>query len=248
MSWTDLEAELSRWRETGRAADFWWRDDDAGRLTPQLEGLLALQGKTAVPLALAVIPAHAEDAMLAALGPGVSVLQHGTDHVNRAAANEKKTEFPAAAGPTEALARIDAGRKALEEKAGKRFVAVLAPPWNRFREDLIPRLPGIAVAGLTRFGPRRNPMPAPRVKQVNTHVDIIAWQGNRQFVGEDAALQAAVRHLEGRRKRTLDAAEPTGLLTHHACHDAAAWRFLECLFETTRAAGARWRASVELFT
>jgi hypothetical protein len=245
MNWKALENELARWREAGRSPDFWWRDDDAGRATPELESLLGLQKRAGIPLALAVVPANAERALLAGLADGVGVIQHGTDHVNRAAAGEKKTEFPAAEYPAEALARLTAGRKSLEEKAGKRFVAMLAPPWNRLPERLVPLL-APAFKGLSRFGPRKHA--AGELRQVNTHVDIIAWQGNRGFVGEQAALQATVRHLEGRRTGAVDAAEPTGLLTHHACHDEEAWRFLERLFETTRTAGARWRATVELFT
>ena len=56
MSWSALDEELARWRDTERAADFWWRDDDATALTPALERLLALSRRSDVPLALAVIP------------------------------------------------------------------------------------------------------------------------------------------------------------------------------------------------
>jgi hypothetical protein len=85
------------------------------------------------------------------------------------------------------------------------------------------------------------------LRQVNTHVDIIAWQSGRGFVGEDSALHMLVGHLASRRRVELDAAEPTGLLTHHARHDEAAWAFLERLFAFTREAGARWRTAAELF-
>ena len=83
---------------------------------------------------------------------------------------------------------------------------------------------------------------------MNTHVDIIAWNAGRGFVGEDTALDATLRHLAARRTGAVEAAEPTGILTHHACHDEAAWSFLERLFETTReAAGVRWRDAAGLF-
>ena len=244
MNWKALQEELAKWREAGRSPDFWWRDDDAGRATPELESLLRLQERAGIPLALAVVPAHAEPGLLARLEAGVTVLQHGTDHVDRAAPGEKKTEFPAAEPAPDALARLTAAKHRLASQAGGRFRAVLAPPWNRLPEHLVPRLQP-AFIGLSRYGPRKVSGSLP---QVNTHVDVIAWRGGRGFVGEDAALRATVRHLQARRSGAADAGEPTGLLTHHACHDAEAWRFLERLFETTRAAGARWRASVELFT
>jgi hypothetical protein len=88
---------------------------------------------------------------------------------------------------------------------------------------------------------------APGIVQVNTHVDIIDWRGTRAFVGEEAALRMAVKHLASRRTGTADAAEPTGWLTHHAVHDKAAWEFLERLFERTKLRGARWIDPVELF-
>ena len=91
-------------------------------------------------------------------------------------------------------------------------------------------------------------MPAPGLRQVNTHVDIIDWKGGRRFAGEDAALNAALRHLQARRTGAVDAAEPTGWLTHHACHDEATWSFLERLFELSRGQpGVRWRSAQELF-
>ena len=79
------------------------------------------------------------------------------------------------------------------------------------------------------------------VTQVNTHVDIVDWRGTRGFVGEEAALGAVMSHL-GRQS-----GEPTGVLTHHAVHDAPAWRFLERLFERTRRGGARWLDAAALF-
>jgi hypothetical protein len=79
-------------------------------------------------------------------------------------------------------------------------------------------------------------------------VDLIAWRGGRGFVGEEAALGAAVRHLTAKREGRADAGEPTGWLSHHAVHDEAAWAFLERLFETCRPApGLRWRGAQELF-
>lgn len=245
--WQALADELARWRDTGRTPDFWWRDDDAGRATAELERLLALARASGVPLGLAVVPAHAEPALLAGLDAGVRVLQHGTDHVNRSSGNAKKTEFPVAEPADAALARLTRAGAFLQSEAGARYVPVLAPPWNRFREDLVPGLAAAGYKGLSQYGPRKKAEPFAGLKQVNTHVDVIAWQAGRGFVGESEALRLTAGHLAGRRSGALDAAEPTGLLTHHACHDAGAWAFLERLFAFTREAGARWREIAELF-
>jgi hypothetical protein len=247
VSWRHFEEELARWRGAGRVPDFWWRDDDAGPASPALARLLALARGSGVPLALAIVPANADPAVLAGLDAGVSAIQHGTDHVNRAGQGEKKTEFPAAEAATEAVARLSRSLGILRQQAPERFVPVLAPPWNRLPERLIPHLGTAGYAGISRYGARGAAEPCPRLRQVNTHVDIIAWRGDRGFVGEQAALAAAARHLAARRSGAVDGDEPTGLLTHHLCHDEGAWRFLERLFAFTRARGARWRAAGEMF-
>jgi hypothetical protein len=246
--WRELAAELARWREAGRTAEFWWRDDDAGGMNPALARLFALAERSAVPLALAVIPARAEPGLFARLPAQISVLQHGADHANRAAAGEKKCEFPDSEAPEAALARLAEARGRLARLAAGRALAVLAPPWNRMAAALVPRLAGAGFRGLSRYGARSAAAAAFGLREVNAHVDIVDWRGTRRFVGEERALGAACAHLAARRAGRADPAEPTGVLTHHAVHEEAAWFFLERLFEVTRAAGARWLGAVELFT
>ena len=245
MSWSALDAELDRWRDAGQIADFWWRDDDAAKPSPRLARLLKLSESGRVPLALAVVPLEATAEIFSGLK--ASVLMHGTDHRNRAAAGEKKTEFAAAESDGDAVARLCIARERLAGQAGKRFVPVLAPPWNRFKRPLATRLPEAGLYGLSGYGPRDRAEAAPGVRQVNTHVDIVDWRGTRGFVGEDTALRMAIKHLASRRKGEVDAAEPTGWLTHHAVHDRGTWLFLERLFERSVRRGARWIDPVELF-
>lgn len=246
-AWRSLADELARWRDAGRPLELWWRDDDAAQPIAALARLLALAERSRVPLALAVVPLHAEPGRFPDLGRNVSVLQHGTDHLNRAAAGEKKTEFPAAEPAQSALERLSRAREHLRSLAGERFLAVLAPPWNRCAPQLVPHL-RTAYVGLSQYGSRKQAAPVPGLRQINTHVDIVAWQSGRGFVGEEAALRLLLEHLAARRTGTADASEPTGLLTHHARHDAAAWDFLERLFDTTReSAGVSWWDAARLF-
>ena len=239
-AWAALAAELRAWRGAGRTPQLWWRDDDAAAASPALSQLLRLAQTSGVPLALAVIPESAEaDAIAAAR----CVIMHGCDHRNRAAAGGKKTEFSGSEPGDAALARLDRARGRLAALAGERFVPVLAPPWNRFRDDLIARLPEAGIRGLSRYG-ARSPVNK-GVPEVNTHVDIIAWRTSRAFAGDEAALRLLVGHLSGCRRA---GAEPIGLLTHHAVHDAGAWRFLARLFDETRAFGAAWAEPAQLFT
>lgn len=247
-AWSAFLDEIARCADGGRPVEFWWRDDDATRADAVLSRLVALAQRMSIPLALAAIPARSEPQAFQDMGPLVSILQHGTDHANRAATGEKKTEFAAAEPVAAALARLAAGRHQLETIAGARFLPVLAPPWNRLPDPLASQLSGAGLRGLSQYGPRSRAECAPGVRQVNTHVDIIAWRTGRAFVGDDQALGAATRHLAAKRMRTADAGEATGWLTHHAVHDEPAWAFLERLFESTRELPAvAWRRPEELF-
>ena len=247
-AWRAFGDEIARWRDAGRTVEFWWRDDDAARPDPALERLLALAADARAPLALAVVPEAAQRAVIGQLSGDIAVLQHGADHRNRAQAGEKKTEFSAHEPAEAAISRLAAARERLLELAGDRWIPVFAPPWNRLPADLVARLPAAGFRGLSQHGARTAAESAPGLRQVNTHVDIIAWRGSRGFLGEDEALAQAVRHLAARRAGTADAAEPTGWLTHHACHDEAAWRFLSRLFEVTRhEPGVRWRSAGDIF-
>jgi hypothetical protein len=243
VNWQALDDELARWRDAGRTAEFWWRDDDATAPTPELRKLLALAHESGVPLALAVIPLAAQPELFANLP--ARVLMHGTDHRNRASAGEKKTEFTSAEATETALERLRRARERLATLAGASFVPVLVPPWNRCPLELIACLPASGLRGYSAYGARK--APARGVTQVNSHVDIIDWHGKRGFVGEEAALGAAIAHLAARREGSADAAEPTGVLTHHAVHDSDAWLFLARFFERTRAAGTRWADAAALF-
>lgn len=248
-AWRSFGAELQRWADAGRDVAFWWRDDDAMRAEPALVRLLELAERARAPLALAVIPAGAEAGLFGAMGAMTSVIQHGADHRNRAAAGAKKSEFPEGAAAADAIARLSAARQRLAGLAGARMLPVLAPPWNRIDPALLPGLAGAGLRGLSQYGARLAECPAAGLKQVNTHVDIIDWRGKRGFAGEAAVLRMAEAHLTARRIGRADPAEPTGWLTHHARHDGAAWDFLERLFEFTRGAPAvRWMAAADLFT
>jgi hypothetical protein len=234
--WRALEEELNAWAEESRAADLWWRDDDAQCPTPALRRLLALSTETATPLTLAVVPMGAETALAHALEavPKVNVIQHGYAHVNHAGAQEKKAELAASRPAEDALDELIRGRQWLTRLFAGRFHAVLAPPWNRIDPFLVPALPGAGIRGLSAFGSRRSVEPAPGLIQGNCHVDILDWRGSRGFVGEDAALAAVVDHLARRRRGDVDAKEATGVLTHHLAMDEACWVFLATLIERTK--------------
>ena len=246
--WSDFTDELVRWRDLGRVVEFWWRDDDACRPDPALDRLYALAARTGVPLGLAAVPALAEPAAFGGLPANVAVLQHGADHRNRAAGGEKKTEFSAAEPVLAALERLSGGLARLESVAPGRVLPVLVPPWNRLSPYLVPRLIEAGYRGFSTFGVRNVTNLPAGLMQINTHVDIIDWKVSRGFCGTHRALGQATKVLAARRVGEAGGNDPIGWLTHHAVHDAAAWHFLESLFDVTcGATGLRWRTPISLF-
>ncbi len=246
--WQALDLELGQWRAAGRTAELWWRDDDAADAGPDLDRLLALHRETAVPLALAIVPAHATAALAARLAtePGVDLLQHGYAHVNHAADGEgKKIELGPHRPAMIVLGELGTGWLALERLFGSRPLAVMVPPWNRIAPALVPTLPEIGFTGLSTYGARARAQPVRGLRQINTHVDLVDWKSGGVFTGEEACLAVLVASLA--RSRT-ESGEPVGILSHHLAMDDRAWDFLRLLWERTRAmSGMRVRPAHELF-
>ncbi|MEE8247087.1 MAG: polysaccharide deacetylase family protein [Alphaproteobacteria bacterium] len=249
--WHDLERELDAWQGLDRAPTFWWRDDDAVSATSALERLLALARENGAPLALAVIPAAAEQSLVRRLDGArqVAVLQHGYAHLNHAPPERRKCELGPDRPAATVLDELSAGRERLRALFGGRALAVLVPPWNRIDGAVARSLADAGFRGLSALGPRPERWGAPGLRQVDVHVDLVDWRGGRGFVGLSAALDQVLGHLAARRGgRAEGEDEPTGLMTHHLVHDAGCWDFVAELLARTRARpAARWLAAEELF-
>jgi peptidoglycan/xylan/chitin deacetylase (PgdA/CDA1 family) len=244
--WPELVEELDRWGEAARVAALWWRDDDAVDATPQLDDLLRLAGE--VPVALAVIPALARPELAAALAdrPMVAVLQHGWQHANRTERG-KKSEYPKGRSPAVAGEEIGAGRARLKALFGPRALPILVPPWNRFAGELLHLLPGNGITGLSTMASQRNALLPPSLVAIDVHVDLVAWRGDRGFIGAAAALGGLVRHLRASRDGAAAVPRAIGILTHHLIMDGPTGAFLERLIGLTTTHGAaRWASAGEL--
>jgi peptidoglycan/xylan/chitin deacetylase (PgdA/CDA1 family) len=247
-NWADLAAELDRWEKAGRVADLWWRDDDAVAATPQLDALLHLAGE--VPVALAVIPALARPELAEAVRgrSGVALLQHGWRHANRAA-HGKKSEYPEGRSAQTVAAEIGAGRARLKALFGPRVLPVLVPPWNRVADEFLPLLSANGIVGLSAMVSPGRAAPPPGVAAIDVHVDLVAWRGDRGFVGAGAALGGLVFHLRQARLGAADASKPIGVLTHHLIMDEATAAFLDRLTGVVQAHhAARWSTPGEFLS
>jgi hypothetical protein len=245
-SWQALADEAARWRDAGRTASLWWRDDDATDRGAALDRLIALHRGTRVPLALAVVPANATQGLADRLADerGIDVLQHGYAHVNHASpAEKKKMELGPHRPAMMVLGELGTGWLALE-RLFDRALPVLVPPWNRIAPNLVPTLSEIGFRGLSTFGHRGRRAPRGLV-EINTHADLLDWRGNRGFVGEEAALGALVTALAESRTASN---EPVGILSHHLAMDAGAWDFLSLLLEKAPRMSGLWFCTArELF-
>ncbi|MDH3714127.1 MAG: polysaccharide deacetylase family protein [Gammaproteobacteria bacterium] len=234
--WRSLREELRRWQDAGHDATFWWRDDDAQDATAQLDRLLCVAAALGVAPALAVVPAGATAALARRLRevPQIDVLQHGYAHANHAPAGEKTMELGAHRTLRTVSDELVAGRQRLTALAVA-CLPVVVPPWNRIDRCVLEQLGQYGFIGVSTFAPRDSAVDAQGLTHVNTHVDPIAWQTDRGFRGEAAALQQVLGHLSARRSGNADRQEPTGLLTHHLVQDDSCWEFCDRLITETQA-------------
>jgi hypothetical protein len=257
--WALLRAEIRAWRETGRRARFWVRDDDAVTFTPELSELLQLCSEEQIPIALAVIPENAAQDLRDAVSgrPGVTVLQHGFDHKNRGGPRDK-SEFPAVRPFDEAVTSVRAGWKHISEQFGDQALPVFVPPWGTCSLAVRRRLPETGLSGyspspvgpfradeLCRRGGTRSSV---GLSLAGTHLAV-----NRPVATDTSPLPIS-RHLaflaslvNAVRSDDSDPEEPIGIMTHAWGVDAGVRDFLRELFRVTRDAGAEWANARELF-
>jgi hypothetical protein len=230
---------LDRRAAEGRPARLWWRDDDAVAPTAALDRMLLMSRRWDVPLALAVIPAETGAPLAERLAREslATVAVHGWAHRNHSPAGEKKAELGAHRPAPVVLAELEHGFATLCSLYGARLAPMLVPPWNRVAPEVVAGLPALGFRALSVFG---LPKPAP-LAVINTHVDLIDWHGTRGGRPADALYAELAREID----RPGDG--PIGILSHHLVHDAAAWSFLESLFELTQGhPGCRWTSLNEL--
>lgn len=246
--WQRLSAELDQWQARGRVATLWWRDDDAGAVTPALERLLDLQRDRGVPLALAAIPARTGEALASRLeyNPRIAVLQHGYAHENHAVEGERAIELGGQRRRERIVAELEKGWRSLAGLFPGRLLPVMVPPWNRICPGLFPDLHALGYRALSCFAPRSRREAIPGLLQTNCHADLIDWRQGRRFRGENRTIDQIRVHLEARRAGRADMHEATGILSHHLDHDDDCWCFLDTLLaHCSRHPGARWLAPEE---
>ncbi|MEM6940081.1 MAG: polysaccharide deacetylase family protein [Pseudomonadota bacterium] len=236
-TWAALAVECAAWKRARLPLRFWWRDDDAVRVTPALERLCQLTEDTQTTAHLAVIPSQVQSALvtLCTNEPRLVPLVHGWAHQNHAPRDEKKAEF----GHPRPGLEDDAARALTEMRLhfGGRFLPCFVPPWNRITPQLVQALPEMGYVLLSTFTARARREPCPGLVQINTHVDPIHWRGGGGLVDPARLLALAVETLQ-RQRQSGESPEPLGLLTHHLVQDDATWSFTRDFISALQDGGA----------
>jgi hypothetical protein len=215
-----LQRELDAWRATGMTARFWWRDDDAVTDTPQLRRLLDIARHTGIVPAIAVVPEHADHALVALLSvTDCCVWQHGWGHYSYTAG-----EFGEGRAPDLMAHDALTGQRSLDRLFGPRgWQRVFVPPFHllsiRFKE-LIPSLGYLGVSAGVQLTP-----PVDHVTEVNAEVDMMNWPERKMFSAA-AICGMLVEQLVARRTGDAPAGRPIGLLTHHLVFGDNEWYFV----------------------
>ncbi len=239
-----LVQHLDWFAERGLTVSFWWRDDDATVPSIELEKTLGLSERFSVPLALAVIPNFASNALadLLKTTSQTCVLQHGWQHKNyqEKSLGEKASEFGWRRSEQDMRREISEGREILQGLFGEQFIPVFVPPWNRIGPLAVKTLRNMEVYGLSAFTWINHYC----LPHIQSHLDIIKWKKNKRFIGWDAAMRRLDLQLCRRRNNNT---EPIGLLTHHLDHGQGCEEFLEVFFSVTKQhPAAKWLSAKEL--
>ena len=200
----------------------WCRDDDAFERARALDKLVSISESAGVPRSgFAVIPVLASESLATWLREHdtVSVLVHGFVHVSHALSGEKRAEFGAHRPLENMLGELSLGWARFAELFRDRCLPLFVPPWNRFSDALLDKPATTGLVGVSTYQSRGSATPVHGIRQTNGRVDILEWKTPRGFVGETHALRLLIEQLAARRLYKVDAAEATGILTHHKDHD-----------------------------
>jgi len=249
---SDLNEELDQWSDAGLEATVWWRNDDTGTDSPQLNRLLEIATAAGAFVHLAAIPEHLTEAERSAIlaADCAWVLQHGFSHIDHAPPGEGSWELGSHRPISVTLGELAEGKARLEQTFGDRFIPVVTPPWGRIAPEIAERLPELGLRCISLTKPRPAKYRAPDLLEISVCCDPINWRGGAHFAGSEKPMRHFVEHLRHRRQCHLsgagDADEPSGLLTHHLDHDAEIWAFVETLVSALSGhPAARWVALSE---
>ena len=242
-TWQDLETELNIWHQNGDVATIWWRDDDAGKLTPALVKLIDISNNHNLPIHLAAIPTALEESAIEAIkaAQNIWILQHGFSHTDHAPKGEGSWELGDHRAIETVVDELSSGFAQLKQTFGAKFLPIQVPPWTRISMNVVKHLKSVGFKALSLEGKQFESVFANEIQILNPHCDPIKWKQNAKFKGTERVLSDIVSHLKYRRADTKVFNETTGICTHHLDHDADLWAFLDQFAQfIANHRGAQW--------
>ena len=248
--WEDLNYEINNTIDLGLPVEFWWRNDGAVSKTKELSQLSSLASNEGVSIGVSIIPERMSSDIIGHFEDlnNIFILQNGFKHINYAPSSEQKIELGKHRPIKNITRELKIGHNKLYSAFNSNFLPILVPPWNRISSELVSCLPSLGFHGLSCYKPRSLDFQVSNIVQINTHIDLIDWSGNKRFIGTGAALALACQHLSNKREGRVDPSEPTGLLTHHLLMDFPSWAFVGAFVRRTKSiSGVKWKCIPEVF-
>ena len=171
--------ELDAWNAAGLVARFWWRDDDAVTVTPQLRRLLTVSNDFGIGAGVAVIPKQAKVELVDAICPTrCCIWQHGWGHDFY-----ESGEFGNGRRLGAMISDALEGRNALDALCGESgWQRVFVPPNHGLAMDFKNLIPALGYTVLSAGVPLTPEVP--HVAELNAEVDVMDWPRGR-VLGED---------------------------------------------------------------
>jgi hypothetical protein len=204
---------------------FWWRDDDAGAVTPALTRLLSMSREFGTPVSLAVIPVRLEAPLIEIMREhrDLDVLVHGFAHRTHAPEGQPKCEFPLTRPIEEMRADMSNALALLREAFPQNTIPVFVPPWNRLPPQLMPVLKECGYVGFSAasLSPPESLMRKDGLKQSDGHFSLVAWKSTAQLADANEIAKRLAKQIRSGPKA------PFCILTHHRAHNEEIWAFCE---------------------
>ena len=236
LDWTPLREEFAKWRRKDLVLPVWWRDDDAVDSSDQLDRLIDLSREVEVPVHLAIIPRDAKPALEECIRDEDHIIPivHGWAHRNQAAPGEDRSEFSINRSLANNKEEAQEALRKLKLFLPGRVLPVFVPPWNHIDRELHGMLAELGYQVLSTCDPRTAEVNEAGMKQINTHLDPIAWRDNEHLHPEEYLMAKLINNLKRRRQGKDDNSEPFGLLTHHRAMKHEVWEFTRQFWQEMR--------------
>jgi hypothetical protein len=195
---------------------WFFRDDDAGWATPQLERLCGAFACSGIALDLAAIPGALDSAtasrLVGLIDQGVvRVHQHGWQHTNHEPIG-RACEFGASRSAASQCEDISTGSALLLHLLEGRAEPVFVPPWNRCTETTLALLADLGFAAVSRDGATQE-RTATGLLEIGIDVD---WVACLRAGGPEAVAGALASAVGSRTEKGPHHGRPLGVMLHHA--------------------------------